>query len=107
MKPLQGRPFESTLVRSKPHTIKAYHNCEYQFSHKYINGEPRHSSGNVVPITADVDRMSHKILSLLTNDSKTWGLLSIFTYKTSIIHCSFFMRGQLEGGMRDTSSFFH
>ena len=29
MKPLQDRPFESTLVKSKPQIIKVYHNCKY------------------------------------------------------------------------------
>ena len=88
--------------------------------------EPRYSSWNIVPFSVDMDRMSHKIHSLLTNGSKTWGLLCIFTYKTSIIHHSFFfffflfflffnygihhlfvMQGQLEGGMHDTTSYFH
>ena len=52
--------------------------------------EPRYSSWNIVPFSVDMDRMSHKIHSLLTNGSKTWGLLCIFTYKTFIIHHSFF-----------------
>ena len=73
MKPLQGRPFESTPVKSKSQIIKAYPNNEYQFSHKNVEGEPRHSSWNIVPFSVDVDRMSHKIFSLFASDGNLPG----------------------------------